>query len=36
VPWIEIPDGVKVFEGDYDAKEVWPVESFERLMRAIG
>jgi hypothetical protein len=36
VPWIEIPDGVKVFEEDYDAKEVWPVESFERLMRAIG
>ena len=36
VPLIEIPDGVRVFEGDYDAKEVWPVESFGRLMRAIG
>ena len=36
VPWTEIPDGVRVFEGDYDVKEVWPRESFERLMRAIG
>ena len=36
VPWIEITDGVRVFEWDYDAKEVWPVESFGRLMRAIG
>lgn len=36
VPWIEIPSGVRVFKEDYDVKEVWPMESFERLMRAIG
>ena len=36
VPWIEIPCGVRVCEGDYDAKEVWPKAIFERLMRAIG
>ncbi|MEK9669307.1 MAG: hypothetical protein VW701_19335 [Deltaproteobacteria bacterium] len=35
MPWIEIPGGVRVFEGDYDVKEVWPSESLGRLIRAI-
>ena len=36
VPWIEMPEGVRVFERDYDVKEVWLRESLKRLMRAIG
>ena len=36
VPYIEILNGVRVFEEDYKAEEVWPKAVFERLMRAIG
>ncbi len=35
-PYIAILNGVRVFEEDYKAKEVWPKTISERLMRAIG
>ena len=31
VPWIVLPEGVKVFEGLYDAQMTWSPESLERM-----
>jgi hypothetical protein len=29
-PWVQIPEGVPVFEAYYDSKQLWPAASLER------
>jgi hypothetical protein len=36
VPWLDLPAGVRSFEGFYKLAEVWPAESQERLRRNIA
>jgi hypothetical protein len=31
LPWVTLPDGVPAFDGYYDAKQLWPRESLERV-----
>ena len=31
LPWVVIPDGVPAFDVFYDARELWPAESLERI-----
>jgi hypothetical protein len=31
LPWVLIPDGVPAFDVFYDARELWPAESLERI-----
>jgi len=31
LPWVTLPDGVPAFDGYYDAKQLWPAESLERV-----
>ena len=31
LPWVTPPDGVPAFDGYYDAKQLWPRESLERV-----
>ena len=36
LPWVGLPPGVPAFEGDYDARKLWPAESLARLRAILG
>ena len=36
LPWIALPDSVPAFDAYYDSKQLWPVESLERLNAAFA
>jgi len=36
VPWLKLPRGTPAFREYYDRKKVWPLESQERLSRALA
>jgi hypothetical protein len=35
-PWLELPEGVPVFDKAYDPQDIWPEESLSRLKRALA